>query len=60
MLTNDKIPEWLWPFWKLTSYFFPGWKDSWLLLLRKPNDWLESKEPKKILDFNYIPQLKKK
>ena len=60
MLTNDKLPEWLWPFWKLVTFFYPSWKDSWLLLMKKNKDWSKSKDPKKVDGYTFYPNLKKK
>lgn len=40
-----KIPTKLQSFYKLLTSIFPGWRDSWLLVVQKPLDW----KPKKNL-----------
>jgi SAM-dependent methyltransferase len=49
----EKLPRPLVPAYALVTRVFPGWKDSWLLVARKPANWT----PKKALpreEFNQI------
>tara|TARA_B100000795_G_C22784392_1_gene433904 strand:+ start:529 stop:1323 length:795 start_codon:yes stop_codon:yes gene_type:complete len=38
MLTN--VQPWLIPFYKFVTWFFPKWKDSWVLVARKRANWM--------------------
>lgn len=47
------VPPKIRPIYLVLTIIFPGWRDSWLLVARKPNGWM----PKKMLseeDFNMI------
>ena len=39
------LPPIIRPFHIILSKFFPGWRDSWLLVAKKPEDWSFRKEP---------------
>jgi SAM-dependent methyltransferase len=38
------LPSGIRPFYVLLSSIFPGWRDSWLLIARKPRAWTAKKE----------------
>jgi len=35
----DAIPQRTWPIWRAATLVFPGWRDSWSLIVRKPANW---------------------
>ena len=49
MLILEKIPKILIPFWKAITILFPGWKDSWSLLAKKPKGWVKNISPKELM-----------
>ena len=59
MLTPEKIPKYLIPFWKAITILFPGWKDSWSLLAKKPIGWEQNKDPKEIEGYTFYPNIKR-
>ncbi len=59
MLTSKKIPKIFIPFWKAITKLFPGWKDSWSLLAKKPIGWVKNSDPKEIEGYTYHPIVKK-
>jgi SAM-dependent methyltransferase len=40
----SKLPRWLLRSYLAVTTVFPGWKDSWLLVARKPTDWVPRRE----------------
>ena len=58
MLTPEKIPKYFFPLWHATTFLFPGWKDSWSLITKKPIGWKSNKDPKDIEGFTFNPRLK--
>jgi len=59
MLTLEKIPKILIPFWKAMTILFPSWKDSWSLLAKKPIGWLKNRNPKIIEGYTLYPTVRK-
>ena len=55
MLTPNKIPSVFIPLWRAITIIFPSWKDSWLLLAKKPKDWVQNKSPKELIMNDLIP-----
>ena len=40
----ERIPKIFRPFYLLATKAFPGWRDTWLLVAKKPKDWKSQKE----------------
>ena len=40
-----KLPFFVHPFYKLITFFFPSWKDSWVLICRKTDIWSPKRDP---------------
>jgi len=41
----DRLPPRVEPFYRAATRVFPGWRDSWSLLVRKPEEWAEAAGP---------------
>ena len=41
----EKIPRRLRPIWRLATAAFPGWRDSWLMVAQRPQNWSAPKPP---------------
>lgn len=53
MLTR-KLPTWVRPLYKMATAPFPGLKDSWLLVARKPKNWSPCTDISKDLLMKYL------
>jgi hypothetical protein len=51
----EKLPKAVLPAYRVVTRVFPGWKDSWLLVARKPPNWT----PKKALPRNEFNEILK-
>lgn len=52
-LMLKKLPRMIWPLYIFLTNLFPGWRDSWLLVAKKPSGWV----PKKTLAKNEYAEI---